>query len=100
MELKLTSEYEHYFPRQELVKNLVKVSFVGEKAEEMICVVDVARSTEAVIMYDSHAPGKKRGPHFFVRVNNQTIPYEPYVFCRYCATHLLGMLGHEKLFFS
>lgn len=100
MELRLISEFEHYFPGQELVKNLVKVSFIGKKTEEMICVIDIERSTEAVVMYDRYAPEQKRGPTFFVRVNNQTIPYKPEIFCRYWAKHLLGMLGQDKIFLS
>jgi len=47
-------------------------------------------------MYDSHAPENKRGPNFFVRVNNQTIPYRPELFCRYWAKHILGMLGQDN----
>lgn len=66
----------------------------------MMCVINVKRSTDAVIMYDSSAPPKKQGPHFFVRVNNRTISHKPQHFCRYWAKHLLGMLGEEKLFYS
>lgn len=62
----------------------------------MICIIDVERSTDAVVMYDSHAPENKRGPNFFVRVGNQTIPYEPELFCRYWAKHILGMLGQDN----
>jgi len=96
MELRLIAEFDHYFPRQELVKNLVKIRFSGKKAERMMCIIDVERSTDAVVMYDSHAPENKRGPNFFVRVNNQTIPYRPELFCRYWAKHILGMLGQDN----
>ncbi len=93
MNLRIIHEFRHYFPKQELVKNLVKISFHGNVSEKMVCIIDVTRSPDAVIMYDSMAPDKKCGPYFFVRVNNQTIPYEPYDFCRYWARHNLGMLG-------
>ena len=103
MQLRLIHEFAHYFPKQELVKNLVSdgIKFFGEKPEKMICIIDVHRSTEAVILYDKAktTPEKKRGPNFYVRVGNQTVPYEPYDFCRYWARHLLGMLGQEKILF-
>ena len=97
MELRLISEFSHYFPKQELIKNLVAINFRGKKPEKMTCIIDVKRSSEAVIMYDDNAPEKKRGPHFFVRVGNQTIPYEPYYFCKYWTRHFLGMTGQEQI---
>ena len=100
MELFLSSLFEHYFPEQPLVEHLTRIQFIGEKPENMMCVINVERSTDAVIMYDKDAPQNEQGPHFFVRVNNKTKRHKPQHFCRYWAKHLLGMLGEEKLFYS
>lgn len=100
MNLKISSEFAHYFPEQELVEHLVNIEFFGKEPENMICVINVKRSADAVVMYDNKAPANKQGPHFFVRINNHTKPHKPQHFCRYWAKHLLGMLGEEKLFYS
>jgi hypothetical protein len=97
MALRLTDEFEHYFSNQPLVRNLVKITFVGKTPERMICIMDVKRSTEAVIMYASNAPLNKQGPNFFVRVNNQTIPYEPADFIRYWVQHVNQIMGRDRL---
>ena len=100
MTLKLSSEFVHYFPEQELTEHLVNIEYLGKEPENMICIINVKRSTDAVIMYDSKASPDKQGPHFFVRINNRTKPLKPQHFSRYWAKHLLGMLGEEKLFYS
>ena len=100
MTLKLSSEFVHYFPEQELVEHLVNIEYLGNGPENMVCIINVQRSTDAVIMYDSKATPNKQGPHFFVRINNRTKPLKPQHFSRYWAKHLLGMLGEEKLFYS
>jgi len=97
MELRLIDEFGHYFSNQPLVRNLVKITFVGKTPERMICIMDVKRSTEAVIMYASDAPLNKQGPNFFVRVNNQTIPYEPADFVRYWVQHVNQIMGRDRL---
>ena len=101
MELFLSTLFDHYFPEQPLVEHTATpIEFFGEKPENMICIINVKRSTDAVIMYDKDAPENKKGPWFFVRVNNKTKPHKPQHFCRYWAKHLLGMLGEDKLFYS
>ena len=97
MELKITDEFAHFFKNQPLVKNLVSaaggIEFHGKTPEEMVCIINIARSTEAVVMFDKSAPENKRGPHLFVRVNNQTLPYDPLSFLQYWTRHILGMKG-------
>ncbi|MBT6646881.1 MAG: ATP-binding protein [Thaumarchaeota archaeon] len=97
MELRLMDEFDHYFSQQPLTSNLVRISFVGKKPEKMICIVDVKRSVESVIMYASDAPQSKQGPNFFVRVNNQTKPYKPADFIRYWVQHVNQMMGRDRL---
>ena len=99
MELRLVHEFEHYFLKQPLVRNLVKIKFFGTDPKKMICTLDVKRSYEAVIMYDDdpRTPPQKKGPNFFVRVNNQTIPYLPSDFIRYWVQHITQIMGHDRL---
>tara|TARA_B100000676_G_scaffold123044_1_gene122647 strand:- start:6459 stop:7259 length:801 start_codon:yes stop_codon:yes gene_type:complete len=97
MELRLIDEFPHYFKDQPLVRNLVTITFVGKTPKKMVCIIDVKRSNEAVIMYDDSAPPKKQGPNFFVRVNNQTIPYEPADFIRYWVQHITQIMGRDRL---
>ena len=97
LELRLVDELDHYFPKQPLVANLIKISFFGSNPEQMICILDVKRSYEAVIMHDSCAPPQKQGPNFFVRVNNQTKPYAPSDFIRYWVQHITQMYGRDQL---
>ena len=98
MELRLVDEFEHYFLKQPLVRNLVKIKFFGTDPKKMICTLDVKRSYEAVIMYDSYATKiEKKGPKFFVRVNNQTIPYAPSDFIRYWVQHITQLYGRDQL---
>jgi predicted HTH transcriptional regulator len=97
MELRLVDEFEHYFLKQPLVRNLVQIKFFGINPKKMICILDVKRSYEAVIMYDSIAPPHKQGPTFFVRVNNQTIPYAPSDFIRYWVQHITQIYGRDQL---
>lgn len=97
MELRLIDEFSHYFKAQPLVRNLITISFVGENPKTMVCIINVKRSNEAVIMCDDDAPTKKQGPNFFVRVSNQTIPYEPADFIRYWVQHVTQIMGRDRL---
>ena len=99
MELRLVHEFDHYFLKQPLVRNLVKIKFFGTDPKKMICTLDVKRSYEAVIMYDDdpRTPPQKKGPNFFVRVNNQTMPYAPSDFIRYWVQHITQLYGRDQL---
>ena len=97
MELKITDEFDHFFKDQPLVKNSVVaaggIQFHGKTPEEMICIINVPRSTEAVVLFDKSAPEKKRGPYLFVRVNNQTMPYNILQFLQYWTRHISAIKG-------
>ena len=95
MELRLIDEFSHYFLDQPLANKLIKINFVGSKPKEMMCIIDVKRSKECVVFYDDHAPEGKRGPNFYVRVNNQTIPYRPHDFIRYWVNHINDITGYS-----
>ena len=97
MSLKITDEFDHFFTNQSNVKHLVGaaggIEFHGKTPEEMVCIINVARSTEAVVMFDKSAPENKRGPHLFVRVNNQTQPYRILPFLQYWTRHISAIKG-------
>ena len=97
MELKITDEFDHFFTNQSNVKHLVGaaggIEFHGKTPEEMVCIINVARSKEAVVMFDKNAPENKRGPLYFVRVNNQTQPKKGLEFLQYWTNHILAIRG-------
>lgn len=97
MSLKITDEFDHFFKNQSNVKHLVGaaggIEFHGKTPEEMVCIINVARSIEAIVMLDKSAPENKRGPNLFVRVNNQTLPYKILPFLQYWTRHISAIKG-------
>lgn len=97
--LYISTLFAHYFPQQEDAEHLTRIQWIGEKTETMICIINVKRSTEAVIHYDSDAM-KNKGPNFYVRVNNKTKKHTAQSFIRYWMKHIISISNEERIILS